>query len=328
MIDRRRFLLTSVAGALGWPLGGEAQQAGKPARIGRLSGLSADADAPFMNAFRQGMRDLGWIEGQGFTLVSRFAEGKADRLPQIAAALVRDGVDVIVSGSSPGALAAKNATTRVPIVIVTTGDPIADGIVASLAHPGGNVTGLTALGGVLTSKRLEVLKEALPGLKHVAVLVNPISPYATAFLKERDEIARELRLELRVLSARTGGELPGAFGALTRERAEAIMVISDVMFATERRAIVDLVERHRAPAIYFDRAFVNAGGLMFYGASLVDMYRRAATYVDRVLKGARPADLPIEQPTKFELVINLKTARALGLTIPPSLLARADQVIE
>jgi len=274
------------------------------------------------------MRDLGWIEGQSFTLVSRFAEGKADRLPQIAASLVRDGVDVIVSGSSPAALAAKDVTTRVPIVIVTTGDPIADGIVASLAHPGGNVTGLTALGGVLTSKRLAVLKEALPGLKHVAVLVNPVSSYAAAFLKERDEIARELRLELRVLSAHSSGELPGAFGALTRERAEAIMVISDPMFITERRTIVELAERHRTPAIYFDRAFVRAGGLMFYGASLVEMYRRAATYVDRVLKGARPADLPIEQPTTFELVINLKTAKALGLTIPSSLMARADQVIE
>ena len=327
-MDRRRFLLTSVAGTLGWPLGGEAQQTAKPARVGRLSALSPDADAPFMTAFRQGMRDLGWIEGQSFTLVSRFAEGKADRLPQIAARLVRDGVDVIVSGSSPAALAAKDVTTRVPIVIVTTGDPIADGIVPSLAHPGGNVTGLTALGGVLTSKRLAVLKEALPGLKHVAVLINPNSSYATAFLKERDEIARELRLELRVLSAHSSGELPGAFGALTRERAEAIMVISDPMFITERRTIVDLAERHRTPAIYFDRAFVRAGGLMFYGASLVEMYRRAATYVDRVLKGARPADLPIEQPTTFELVINLKSAKALGLTIPSSLMARADQVIE
>jgi putative tryptophan/tyrosine transport system substrate-binding protein len=327
-MERRRFVLTSLAAALAGPLAAVAQQAGKSARIGRLSPVSAEGDAPFMSAFRQGLQGLGWIEGQSFTLVGRFAEGKADRLPQLAASLVKDGVDVILSGSNPGALAAKNATTRIPIVIVTTGDPMADGIITSLAHPGGNVTGLTALGGALSGKRLEVLKAALPGVKRVAVLTNPAAPNTAPFLKERDGVARDLGLQLQVLSARTRGELDGAFATLTRERAEALMVLTDVMFITERRAIVELAARHRVPAIYFDREFVDTGGLMFYGASLVDMYRRAAAYVDRVLKGARPADLPIEQPTKFELVINLKTAKALGLTIPPSLLARADQVME
>jgi putative ABC transport system substrate-binding protein len=327
-VDRRRFLLTSLAGTVGAPLAARAQQARKSARVGRLSPLSAEVDAPFMSAFRDGMQALGWIEGQSFTLVSRFADGKPDRLPQLAASLVQDGVDVILSGSNPGALAAKNATTRIPIVIVTTGDPIQGGIIASLAHPGGNVTGLTALGGVLSGERLELLKQALPGLKRVAALTNPIAPYTAPFLKEQDRVARELGLQLLVLSARTRAELDGAFTTLTRHRAEALMVLSDVMFITERRAIVEQAARHRVPAVYFDREFVHAGGLMFYGASLVDMYRRAATYVDRVLKGAKPADLPVEEPTKFELVINLKTAKALGLRIPPSLLARADQVID
>ena len=325
---RRRAFLGGAAALLATPLVVRAQSTGKRARIGRLSPLSAEVDAPFMDTFRQALQELGWVEGQSFTLVSRFAEGRPDRLPQLAASFVRDGVDVILTGSNPGALAAKNATTTIPIVMVTTGDPIGSGIVTNLAHPGSNLTGVTALGGALSAKRLEALKGAAPGVQRVAVLVNPVAPYTGPFLDEREGVARDLGLKIQVVEARSRGELETAFAVMARERAEAVMVLTDVMFITERRAIVDLAARRRLPAIYFDRQFVDAGGLMFYGASLVHMYRRAAVYVDKILKGARPADLPIEQPTTFELVVNLKTARALGLKIPPAFLLRADQVIE
>jgi putative ABC transport system substrate-binding protein len=325
---RRRAFLGGAAALLATPLVVRAQSTGKRARIGRLSPLSAEVDAPFMDTFRQALQELGWVEGQSFTLVSRFAEGRPDRLPQLAASFVRDGVDVILTGSNPGALAAKNATTTIPIVMVTTGDPIGSGIVTNLAHPGSNLTGVTALGGALSAKRLEALKGAAPGVQRVAVLVNPVAPYTGPFLDEREGVARDLGLKIQVVEARSRGELETAFAVMARERAEAVMVLTDVMFITERRAIVDLAARRRLPAIYFDRQFVDAGGLMFYGASLVHMYRRAAVYVDKILKGARPADLPIEQPTTFELVVNLKTARALGLKIPPAFLLRADQVLE
>ena len=268
------------------------------------------------------------MEGRTFTLVSRFAEGKPDRLPALAAALVQDGVDLILVGSNPGALAARNATRTVPIVMVTTGDPIGGGIVTSLARPGGNLTGVTALGGALSAKRLEALKGAVPGVQRVAVLVNPVAPYTGPFLKEREAAARDLRLKLQVLEARTRDELSAAFEAMARERAEALMVLTDVMFITERRAIIELATRRRLPAVYFDRQFVDAGGLMFYGASLAHLYRRAAVYVDKILKGVRPADLPIEQPTTFELVVNLKAARAIGVKLPSVFLQRADQVID
>jgi putative ABC transport system substrate-binding protein len=326
-VIRRAFLVGSAA-LLAAPLAARAQTARKMARIGRLSPLSAEVDVPFTTAFRQALQELGWADGRSFTLVSRFAEGRAERLPQLAASLVQDGVDVILAGSNPGALAAKNATKTVPIVMVTTGDPIGGRIVASLAHPGGNVTGLTALGGALSAKRLEALKDALPGIQRVAVLANPTAPYTGPFLDEREAVARDLGLKLQVHEARSPRDLEAAFAAMARERAEAVMVLTDVMFITERRAIVDLGTRHRLPGVYFDRQFVDAGGLMFYGASLVHMYRRAAVYVDRILKGARPADLPIEQPTIFELVVNLRAARALGLKLPPAFLARADALIE
>ncbi|HEX6209580.1 MAG TPA: ABC transporter substrate-binding protein [Methylomirabilota bacterium] len=261
-------------------------------------------------------------------MVSRFAEGQPERLPELAASLVRDGVDVVLVGSNPGALAARNATRSIPIVMVTTGDPIGAGIVSSLARPGANLTGVTALGGELSAKRLEALKGAVPSVQRVAALVNPAAPYTGPFLDERAGLARDLGLTIQIVEARTRGELEAAFAAMARARAEATMILTDVMFITERRAVVELAARRRLPAVYFDRQFVDVGGLMFYGASLVHMYRRAAVYVDRILKGARPADLPIEQPTTFELVVNLRAARGLGLKIPPAFLARADEIIE
>jgi putative ABC transport system substrate-binding protein len=293
-----------------------------------LSPISAEVDTRNLAAFRQGLRDLGWVEGQSFILEARFADGELDRLPALAAGLVRQRVNLILTGSTPGALAAKRATATIPIVMVTTGDPVADGIVTSFARPGGNVTGVTALGQGLATKRLELIRDTLPGLKRVAVLIYPTGPYTKAFLAERDGAARALGLDILTLPT---AELADAEKVLTiavSERVGALMVQTDPIFLTYRRQIVEMVAKTRLPAIYGERQFVDAGGLMFYGASLTQMYRDAAVYADKILKGAKPADLPVEQPTKFDLVINLRTARALGLSIPPSLLLRADRVIE
>src|SRR5690242_17726092 len=308
-----------------------AQEARRPVRIGRLTPLSVEADSPHIEAFKQGMRALGWAEGTTFTVETRFADGKGERLPALAAELVRQRVDLILTGSSPGALAARQATATIPIVIVTTGDPVHDGLVTSLARPGGNVTGVTALGQTLDLKRLELLKEAVPRLSRVAVLVNPASFYTTqysaALESEKDAATHALGLALRVFEARQASELEPAFAAMAREHMEALLVQTNPLFITHRKRIVELAARRRLPAVYGGRDYVDAGGLMFYGASLASMYRQAAAYADKTLKGARPADLPVEQPTKLELVINVKTAKALRLTIPPPLLLRADEVI-
>ena len=309
------------------PLAVDAQSGRKVVRIGRLSPLSAATDAPSMAGLRQGLSDLGWIEGQHIAFELRFAEGHLDRLPRLAAELVRLKVDVIVAGSNPGALAAKNATSTIPVVIVTTGDPVGGGLVASLARPGGNLTGVTTLGLELSAKRLELLKEAVPGLARVAVLANPASPYTGVFLRERESAAGALGLHLAMLEVRDPGQIEQAFAAMSRERAGGLMVLADIMFITQRQRIVGLAAKHRIPATYGEREFVHAGGFMFYGVGLSDMYRRAATYVDKVLRGAKPGDLPIEQPSKFELVVNLKAAEGLGLTVPKSILDRADEII-
>lgn len=329
MISTRVFLTAAVilAGYL-VPLSADAQGTGKIVRIGRLSPLSAETDSPNLDAFRKGLRELGWVEGKSFTIESRFADGRSERLPELAAELVRQRVDVILTGSNPGALAAKKATTTIPIVMVTTGDPVAAGLVTSLARPGGNVTGVTALGQMLNAKRLELIKEAVPGVTRVAVLTNPRSAYTAPFLQERDSMGRRLGLQLPLLEASDPGGFERAFAGLATERAGALMVQTDAMFITYRRRIVDLAARSRVPAIYGEREFVDAGGLMFYGATLAHLYHDAAVYTDRILKGARPADLPVEQPTKLELIINLKVAKALGLTIPASVIGRADHLVE
>lgn len=329
MISTRLFLTAAVilAGYLA-PLSADAQGAGKIVRIGRLSPLSAETDSPNLEAFRKGLRELGWVEGKSFTIESRFADGKSERLPELAAELVRQRVDVILTGSNPGALAAKKATSTIPIVMVTTGDPVAAGLVTSLARPGGNVTGVTALGQMLNAKRLELIKEAVPGVARVAVLTNPRSTYTAPFLQERDSMGRRLGLQLPLLEASGPGDFERAFAGLATERAGALMVQTDAMFITHRRRIVDLAARSRVPAIYGEREFVDAGGLMFYGATLAHLYHDAAVFTDRILKGARPADLPVEQPTKLELIINLKVAKALGLTIPVSVIGRADHLVE
>jgi len=327
-MERRAFVLATAGCLLAARLAAAGQPVGKVWRIGRLSPSLRETDAPLLDAFRKGMREFGWIDGQTFTVEDRFAEGRSERLPTLAADLVRQHVDVILAGSVPGALAAKNATATIPVVMVATGDPIGSGLVVNLARPAGNLTGVTGLGQELNAKRLEVLKGAVQRLSRVAVLTNPTSAYTGPFLKEREGLARDLGVRLRVLEVDGPDGLKTAFATMARERAGALMVLTDIMFITHRRTIVELAARHRLPAVYGEREYVNDGGLMCYGANLEEMYRRAAFYVDRILKGVRPADLPIEQPTKFDLVINLKTARALGLTIPPSLLQRADQMIE
>ena len=308
------------------PLLAEAQQPpGKTARIGYLSFRSGPSH--FEEAFRQGLRELGYVEGQNITIEYRWADFKPDRVSTLAAELVRLKVDVIVSTGGPiPATAAKRATKTIPIVF-TTGDPVATGLVVSFHRPGGNLTGVTNFTGDLNVKRLEFLKEAVPGVSRVTVLGNPVNPVTADALKELEGAARALRVKLHVLEARERQEIDAAFAAMAREQAEALLVLTDPMLFDQRERIVDLAAKHRLPGIFQSREYVEAGGLLSYAASFADIYRRLATYVDKILKGAKPADLPVEQPMKFELVLNLKTAKALGLTIPPMLLFQADEVI-
>ena len=309
------------------PLVADAQPAGKAPRIAYLSASSAINAT--VETFRQGLRELGYVEGRNIQIEFRWADGRFDHLPALAAELVSLGVNVIVAANTPAALAAKNATSTIPIILVTSGDPVGSGLVASLARPGGNVTGLSLTPTLaISGKQLELLKEAFPSITHVAVLANPANPPTAGLLTETELAARSLGLRLRVVQVREPKEFGDAFATMKNERVPALLVIADPLVADNRDRIVAFAATNRLPAIYPYRTFVDAGGLMSYGADLSDLNRRAATYVDRILKGAKPAELPIEQPTKFELVVNLKTAKALGLTIPPSLLLRADHVIQ
>jgi putative ABC transport system substrate-binding protein len=330
-VDRRAFIGTLTGGLLAAPLAAEAQQAAKVPRIGYLA-LNLAASPHLHEAFRQGLRDLGYVEGRNVVIEYRDAEGKFERLPALAAELVALKVDVIVAAAgTPLALAAKQATRTLPIVFIAVADPVTSGLVTSLARPGGNVTGLTNVAPDLVGKGLELIKQAVPGVSRVAVLWQPGAvPERTAknMLKEAEVAARALGVRLQVVEARGPDDFDRAFSEITRARASALTVFGSSMFFSERRRLVDLAAKNRLPAVYQWREGVDAGGLMAYGPNIPDLFRRAAGYVDKILKGAKPADLPIEQPTKFELVINLKTAKALGLTIPQSLLQRADQVIE
>ena len=329
-MDRRTFIGTLTGGLLAAPLAAEGQQAAKIARIGYLSpNLAASPHLP--EAFRQGLRNLGYVEGRNVVIEYRDAEGKPERLPALAAELVALKVDVIVAPGTPQALAARQATRTLPIVFATAADPVESGLVTSLARPAGNVTGLSILAPALVGKRLELLTQAVPGVSRVAVLWQPGGHDERTdkdILKAAEVAARALGVQLQVVEARGPADFDRAFSDMTRARAGALTVLTGIMFLNERRRLVDLTARNRVPAVYGGRDFVHAGGLLSYGPNLADLYRRAATYVDKILKGAKPGDLPVEQPTKFELAINLKTAKALGLTIPPSLLQRADQVIE
>lgn len=297
-------------------------------RIGLLWPLPASAAVPSQEAFVKGLRDLGWFEGRNLVIERRFGDGRPDRLRGLAAELVARNVDMIVTGSTPGALAAKQATRTIPIVMVMTGDPVASGVTTSLARPDANVTGITVLGTVLTAKRLELLKQTIPAVTHVVLLWNPATPDTAPAGQGLQDTARALRVQLQGLEVRDPAEIEKAFTAMRSGRTAAFIVQPDILLDSHRMRIIELAARNRLPGMYPFREHVEAGGLMFYGANLAEMWNRAAAYVDRVLKGTRPADLPIEQPTTFELVINLKTAKALGLAIPRSVLARADQVIE
>jgi putative tryptophan/tyrosine transport system substrate-binding protein len=327
VISRRAFLGTVAGGLLAAPLAAEAQQAAKVPRIGWLSvypGISPQA-------FRQGLRDLGYVEGRNVVIEYRDAGGKPERFPALAAELVALKVDVILVGSTPQALAAKQATKTIPIVFIGTADPVGSGLVTSLARPGGNVTGSSNLGQELVGKRLEQLTQAVPGVSRVAVLWHPGTlgdRTEKEMLKAADVAARAVGVGLQFVEARGPADLDRAFSDMTTARAGALTVLPSNMFTNERRRLVDLAAKTRLPAVYPWRDFVDAGGLMSYGPNLADLNRRAATYVDKILKGAKPDDLPVEQPTKFELVINLKTAKALGLTIPQSVLGQADEVIQ
>jgi putative ABC transport system substrate-binding protein len=330
VIDRRTFLAGTGAVLLAAPFAAEAQQAAKVARLGYLAANLA-ANRHMQKAFRQGLRDLGYVEGRNLVIEYRDAEGKLERLPALAAELVALKVDVILAGSTVGALAAKQATRTIPIVFAAVGDPVASGLVTSLARPGGNATGSSLLAPELVGKCLEQLKQAVPGVSRVAVLWQPGGQGERTekdMRKGADVAARALGVRLQFVEARGPADFDRAFSDMTRARAGALTVLSSTMLIGERRRLVNLVAKHRLPAAYGLREYVDAGGLMAYGANVADLFRRAATYVDKILKGAKPGDLPVEQPTKFELVINLKTAKALGLTIPPSLLGRADEVIQ
>jgi putative ABC transport system substrate-binding protein len=329
-MERRAFMAMLTGGIVAAPLAAEAQQAGKVARIGYLSPNLA-ASPHTHEAFRQGLRDLGYVEGRNLVIEYRDAEGKFERLPALAADLVALNVDVIVAPNTVGVLAAKQATRTLPIVFATAGDPVTSGLVTSLARPGGNVTGLSLLAPELVGKCLELLTQAVPGVSRVAVLWEPGAVGERTdrdMLKAAEVAARALGVRLQFVEARGPADFDRAFSDMTRARAGALTVLGSTMFGTERRHLVDLAAKHRLPAVYPWREFVDAGGLMAYGTNVADLYRRAATYVDKILKGTTPADLPVEQPTKFEFVINLKTVKALGLTIPPSLLLRADEVIQ
>lgn len=313
------------------PLASDAQQPGKVYRIGRLTpGPPLPESNPSLEAFRQGLRDLGYVEGQNLVIEYRYAEGSEERLRALATELVRLHVDLIVAGGSAAIHAAQQASHTIPIVMATAAyDAVTEGFVASLARPGGNITGLSNLGDGLPGKRLEILKEAVPQSTHIAVLANPASALHASAMHNVTEVARALGLHLHVVEVRRAEELDKAFTAMTRAGANALIVLSDAILLTSLGGrIVDLAATHRLPAMYPRRMNVDAGGFMSYGPSLPDAWRRAATYVDKILKGTKPGDLPVEQPVKFELVINLKTAQALGLTIPPSILFQADEVIK
>ncbi len=320
-----------TGGIVAAPFTAEAQQAAKIARIGYLV-LNLAANPHLTEAFRQGLRDLGYVEGRNVVIEYRDAEGKFERLPALAAELVALKVDVIVvAGGTLVALAAKQATRTLPIVFTPAADPVESGLVTSLARPGGNVTGLSILAPELVGKCLEQLKQAVPRVSRVAVLWQPGGvPERTEkdMLKGAEVAARALGVRPQFIEARGPDDFDRAFSDMTKARAGALTVLGSTMFGNERRRLVDLAAKNRLPAVYPWREFVDAGGLMAYGPNLADLYRRAATYVDKILKGAKPGDLPVEQPTKFELIINLKTARALGLTIPQSLLLRADEIIQ
>ena len=327
MVTRRRLVIALGAGAFAAPLASFAQEPAKIARIGFLGAGSASVTASWVEALRTGLRDLGYIEGKNIVIEYRWADGKYERLADLAGELVRLKVDVLVTHGTSGTRAAKQATTTIPIVMAISGDAVGTGLVASLARPGGNITGSTAISPELMGKLIELLKETFPRMKRVAVLLNPNNAVSAPILKTMEIAARSLKLELQRFEVRSTDKIESAFSAMVNKKAEAVVIHQDPMLVDNIKTIADLASKERLPSIGFIE-FCEAGGLMAYSVNRVEMFRRAGYFVDRILKGTRPADLPVEQPTKFELVINLKTAKTLGIKFPNSIMVQATKVIE
>jgi putative ABC transport system substrate-binding protein len=324
---RRRDIIKGIAGsAAAWPLTARAQQGGKKHVIGRFS--AGSVTDPVNDVLTEALRESGWVEGENVVFERRYAENRLERLPELAADLVRLNVDVILAGGTLAPLAAKRATSTIPIVMVNAGDPLGTGLVASLARPGGNVTGMSLMAPELGGKRLELLKELLPRLARVAVLWNAANPYSALVFKQVQAAGGTLGIEVQSLELRDPDDFDGAFETVQRQHPDALITVEDPLTFNHRKRIADFAAGQQLPSLSGLSEFAAAGGLISYGANQVDLFRRVAGYVDKILKGAKPADLPVQQPSKFELVINLKTAKAVGITIPPSLLARADEVIE
>jgi putative ABC transport system substrate-binding protein len=325
-MKRRDFIRLVGGAATAWPLAASAQKPAKRYRIGILETISPALNAAHLDAFRNGLRELGYVEGQSYTIEYRSADGRANRFPDLAAELVRLGVDLIVVRGTPAAIAAKNATETIPVVMASVGDPLL--VVDSLARPGRNVTGLSAFVNEMTSKRLELIRELVPAMSRIALFANMSNPVSPPQWEETKTAARTLSLQAELLDVQNRDDVGRAFETAARKHVDALLVAFDGLFQANVRMIAELAVRNQLPAIYVGREFIEAGGLITYGVSFPHLYFRTATYVDKIFKGAKPADLPVEQPTKFELIINLKAAKSIGLTIPESFLLRADEVLD
>ena len=327
-MDRRTFIGVVAGRLLAVPVAAEAQPAGRVYRIGFLGNSTAALEANLVGPFREGLRDLGYVEGRNVLIEYRWAEGKYDRFPALIGELLALKVAVIVTAGTPATLAVKKATTSVPLVMLAVGDPVGTGIVPSLSHPGGNITGLTAISTEMDAKRLELLREVVPSVSYIALLWNAGSPLQVLAEKQVQAAAQVLRMRVLSLGVKTEEEIKSALAVMARERLDALLVLADRLLLHHRVLIMDFATRHRLPGVHAYRELVEAGGLMSFGPSYADMHKRAAYFVDRILKGAKPGDLPVERPLTFELVINLKVAKALGLTIPQSVLLRGTEVIQ
>jgi putative ABC transport system substrate-binding protein len=325
---KRRDFISFLGAAATLPLAAHAQQSAKVPRVGFMGNSTESLEANLVGPFREGLRELGYQEGRNIVVEYRWAEGKYERFPALIAELLAAKVDVIVAAGTPAAIAVKKATTTVPLVMVAVGDPVGTGLVPSLARPSGNLTGLSSVAPDLEGKRLELLREVVPKLARIGVFFNPANLFHTVSMRQARAAGTALGIELLPLSVRVSQDLDGAFATILKEKPDALLVLADRVYLHERKRMMDFSLQHRLPNANAHKEMVEAGGLMSYGPSYENMHRRAADYVDKILKGARPGDLPIEQPTKFDLKVNLKTAKALGLDVPPTLLARADEVIE
>ena len=327
-MQRREFitLLSGIVAA--WPLAARAQQPAKIPRIGFLGNSTATMEANLIGPLRDGLRELGYEEGRNVIIEFRWANGKYDQFPALVAELLAAKVDVIITAGTPATLAIKKATSTVPLVFIAVGDPVGTGVVPNLGRPGGNITGLSSIAPDLEGKRLELLREVVPKLSHVAFFLNPANAFHTASMRQARVAAQSLGIKLQPMEVNKSEQLDGAFASIVKEKPDALLILADRIFLHNRKRMMEFAIQQRLPSVNAYRELVEAGGLISYGPSYEDMHRRAAVYVDKILKGTKPADLPIEQPTKFTLLINLKTAKTLGLTVPPTLVARADELIE